>query len=85
MLNAGIKDGDLLIVECIREARHGDIVIAAVDGEFTCKRLQLLPAPALVPANPAYSAIPLNDDIETETVVFGVVRHLVHSFKFRDA
>ncbi len=37
MLNAGIKDGDLLIVECIREAKHGDIVIAAVDGEFTCK------------------------------------------------
>ncbi|XGJ36466.1 S24 family peptidase [Citrobacter freundii] len=83
MLNAGIKDGDLLIVECIREARHGDIVIAAVDGEFTCKRLQLLPSPALVPANPAYSSIPLTEDIET--VVFGVVRHLVHSFKFRDA
>lgn len=83
MRNAGIRDGDLLVVECIREAKHGDIVIAAVDGEFTCKRLQLLPAPALVPANPAYSAIPLNDDIET--VIFGVVRHLVHSFKFRDA
>lgn len=83
MLNAGIKDGDLLIVECIREAKHGDIVIAAVDGEFTCKRLQLLPSPALVPANPAYSSIPLTEDIET--VVFGVVRHLVHSFKFRDA
>lgn len=30
MLNAGIKDGDLLIVECIREAKHGDIVIEAV-------------------------------------------------------
>lgn len=83
MRNAGIRDGDLLIVECIREARHGDIVIAAVNGEFTCKRLQLLPSPALLPANPAYSAIPLTDDIET--VVFGVVRHLVHSFKFRDA
>ncbi|EPI3274325.1 S24 family peptidase [Klebsiella pneumoniae] len=71
------------MVECIREAKHGDIVIAAVDGEFTCKRLQLLPSSALVPVNPAYSAIPLNDDIET--VVFGVVRHLVYSFEFRDA
>nr|WP_321572689.1 S24 family peptidase [Enterobacter cancerogenus] len=83
MRNAGIRDGDLLIFECIREAKYGDIVIAAVDGEFTCKKLQLLPSSALVPDNPAYSAIPLNDDIET--VVFGVVRHLVHSLKFRDA
>lgn len=83
MQNAGIRDGDLLVVECIRQARHGDIVIAAVDGEFTCKRLQLLPMPALLPGNPEYSPIPLTEDVDT--VVFGVVRHLVHSFKSRDS
>ncbi|WP_261641329.1 translesion error-prone DNA polymerase V autoproteolytic subunit [Erwinia mallotivora] len=81
MRHAGIRNGDLLVVECIREARHGDIVIAAVDGEFTCKRLQLLPYPALVPANPAFATISLTEDVDT--VVFGVVQHVVHSFELK--
>jgi DNA polymerase V len=83
MRNAVIRFVYLLIVDCIREAKQGYFVFAALNVVFTCKRLQLLPSPALLPANPAYSAIPLTDDIET--VVFGVVRHLVHSFKFRGA
>lgn len=78
MIDAGIQDGDLLVVESYSEPQHGDIVIAAIDGEFTCKRLQLRPRPALLPANAAYRAIPLTDDVDT--VVFGVVRHCVHSF-----
>uniref|UniRef100_UPI00237EF57D translesion error-prone DNA polymerase V autoproteolytic subunit n=2 Tax=Enterobacterales TaxID=91347 RepID=UPI00237EF57D len=65
MQDAGILDGDLLVVECFYRAQHGDIVIATVDGEFTCKRLQLLPRPMLLPANPAFAPIPLGDDIET--------------------
>ncbi|AXF76909.1 translesion error-prone DNA polymerase V autoproteolytic subunit [Erwinia tracheiphila] len=83
MQNVGIRNGDLLVVECIRQARHGDIVIAAVDGEFTCKRLQLMPYPALVPANPAFATIPLTEDVDT--VVFGVVQHVVHSFDMKKA
>lgn len=77
MQDAGILDGDLLVVECFYRAQHGDIVIATVDGEFTCKRLQLLPRPMLLPANPAFAPIPLGDDIET--VIFGVVRHAIHT------
>lgn len=34
MQDAGILDGDLLVVECFYRAQHGDIVIA--NGEFTC-------------------------------------------------
>ncbi len=42
MIDGGISDGDLLIVDSAITASHGDIVIAAVvDGEFTVKRLQL--------------------------------------------
>ncbi|EMH7336674.1 translesion error-prone DNA polymerase V autoproteolytic subunit [Serratia marcescens] len=77
MQDAGILDGDLLVVECFYRAQHGDIVIATVDGEFTCKRLQLLPRPMLLPANPAFAPIPLGDDIETG--IFGVVRHAIHT------
>ncbi len=37
MIDGGISDGDLLIVDSAITASHGDIVIAAVDGEFTVK------------------------------------------------
>jgi len=78
MRDAGISDGDLLVVDCYHEARHGDIVIATLEGEFTCKRLQLQPVPCLLAENPAFSAVPLSDEVET--VVFGVVRHVIHTF-----
>ncbi|EOF5296667.1 translesion error-prone DNA polymerase V autoproteolytic subunit, partial [Salmonella enterica] len=57
MIDAGINDGDLLVVDSSRTAEHGDIVIAAVDGEFTVKRLQLRPTVQLNPMNSAYSPI----------------------------
>ena len=57
MINAGIDEGDLLVVDSARKAEHGDIVIAAVGGEFTVKKLQLLPRVQLNPMNPAYSPI----------------------------
>ena len=40
MTGAGIHDGDLLIVDRSIEAAHDKIVIAALDGELTVKRLQ---------------------------------------------
>ena len=39
MIGAGIQEGDLLVVDRALEARHGDIVMAVVDGELTVKRL----------------------------------------------
>lgn len=39
MMGAGIYDGDLLIVDKSLEPMDGDVVIAALDGEFTVKRL----------------------------------------------
>ena len=42
MIEGGINNGDLLVVDSSRKPEHGDIVIAAVEGEFTVKRLQLL-------------------------------------------
>jgi DNA polymerase V len=38
MEGAGIFDGDLLVVDRHLAPQHGDIVVAQVDGEFTCKR-----------------------------------------------
>lgn len=77
MREAGIGEGDLLVVDSSQTAEHGDIVIAAVDGEFTVKRLQLHPTVALIPENPAYAPILVNSEDTLE--VFGVVTYIVKS------
>ncbi|MBK4998781.1 translesion error-prone DNA polymerase V autoproteolytic subunit [Pseudomonas sp. S31] len=39
MIGAGIFPGDLLAVDRSKEARHGEVIIAALNGEPICKRL----------------------------------------------
>ena len=41
MINAGIKDNDLVIVDKSLTAKPGNIIIAMIDGEFTIKRLSI--------------------------------------------
>ena len=76
MVDHGIRDGDLLIVDRSRKARHGSVVVAAVDGEFTVKELQLEPSIALLPGNRAYQPIYFSEGQELE--IFGVVAFVVH-------
>ena len=71
MVEHGIRDGDLLVVDRSRKARHGSVVVAAVDGEFTVKELQLEPTVALLPGNQAYRPIHFSEGQELE--IFGVV------------
>ena len=75
MIDAGIGDGDLLVVDSSRTARHGDIVIAAVEREFTVKRLQLRPTVQLNPMNSAYSPIIIGSEDALD--IFGVVTFIV--------
>lgn len=77
MIEGGIHNGDLLVVDSSRTAVHGDIVIAAVDGEFTVKRLQLRPTIQLNPMNCAYSPIVVG--CEETLDIFGVVTYIVKS------
>jgi DNA polymerase V len=77
MIEAGISDGDLLVVDSSRTAEHGDIVIAAVEGEFTVKRLQLRPTVQLIPMNSAYNPIIVGSEDTLD--VFGVVNFIVKS------
>lgn len=39
MIDAGLFDGDWLVVDKVIRAVHNNVVVAVVDGEFTCKRL----------------------------------------------
>lgn len=78
MIDGGISDGDLLVDSAIT-ASHGDIVIAAVDGEFTVKKLQLRPTVQLIPMNSAYSPITISSEDTLD--VFGVVIHVVKAMR----
>ncbi|MBR3663603.1 MAG: translesion error-prone DNA polymerase V autoproteolytic subunit [Desulfovibrio sp.] len=78
MIGAGIHNGDLLVVDRSAEAAHGRIVIAAIEGELTVKRLCRKDGRVLLrPENPAYSDI---DITEREYVfIWGIVTFVIHS------
>ncbi len=79
MINAGIHDNDLLIVDRSLDAGHNSIVIAAVDGELTVKRLvRQQEKTLLMPENENFAPI---DITEREYVhIWGVVAYVVHKF-----
>ena len=75
MVDAGIHDGDLAVVERKTEATQGDIVVAIVDDEFTLKTLARdKDGYHLLPANPNYSVIRPNGKLEIFGVLVGLVR-----------
>ena len=79
MIEAGIYDGDVLVVDRSVEAEHGDIVVAAVGNEFTVKELCTRPSLCLLPRNPAYKPIrPRNGE---ELNIFGVVTNVIRQMK----
>ena len=79
MIGAGIYDNDLLVVDRSLEAKSGAIVIAVVNNELTVKRLLIRDDGVfLMPENPVYAPIQLNDFMELH--VWGVVAHVIHSF-----
>lgn len=78
MQDAGIEDGDVLVVDRALEASHGRIVIAVVDGEFTVKRLYRRGnRVCLEAANPDYPVIQFRDGQELQ--VWGVVTRIIKS------
>jgi len=80
MIGAGIQEGNLLVVDRSLEARHGDIVIAVIDGELTVKRLEKRRGRIrLVAENPAYAPIELQDG--QELTVWGVVTSVIQRIK----
>jgi DNA polymerase V len=81
MIERGIYCGDVLVVNRALDAVSGDVVIASVDGEFTVKELSWRPGqrPMLVPANPKYPPICINDGEEFD--LFGVATYCLHRLR----
>ena len=77
MLEAGILEGDLAVVEWRSNAKPGDIVVALVDGELTLKYLAKDKLGYyLRPANDAYPLIRAQGTLEISGVMVGLVRRL---------
>lgn len=72
MQGAEIFDGDILVVDKSIRPRHGQIVIAFVDGQRLVKRLfRRSGRVALLAENPAYAALEIREDMEL--MIWGVV------------
>lgn len=76
MRDAGIDDGDLLLVDRAIAPAHGHIVIAVVDDEFICRRLCRQGSEVQLRASdPARASIAARDGQELQ--VWGVVTHAI--------
>ena len=80
MTGAGINDGDILIVDRSIEATNRKIVIAAVNGELTVKRLvKKNTSCSLVAENSNYESLEINEESQCE--IWGVVTSVIHQFE----
>ncbi|MFT6453082.1 MAG: repressor LexA, partial [Halocynthiibacter sp.] len=77
MIDAGINDGDVVVIRETSAAENGDIVVAMVDGyETTLKRFRRNgTAIALEAANPAYETRVFRDDqVKVQGKLVGLIR-----------
>ena len=80
MKDVGILDGDILVVDKSIEPQDGKIVIAALDGELTVKRLSMKSTGTwLVPENENYPPILVKES--SDIVIWGVVTATISQFK----
>ena len=80
MIDLGILDGDLMVIDRSLTPRHDDVVVADLNGAFTVKRLiHKADQSFLMPANPDYPPIPINPDDEVR--IWGVVVRVIHDLR----
>lgn len=78
MTDAGISDGDLLVIDKGLSPQNNDIVVAFIDGEFTLKRIELDKTNQclwLMPANDRYKPIKVTED--NDFIIWGVVTYSI--------
>ena len=77
MVDAGIQDGDLLVIDKALEPKEGSIAVCYLDGEFTVKRLAVREECVyLMPANAEFKPIKITE--ENDFLVWGLVAYVIH-------
>lgn len=76
MIDAGINDKDVLVVDRSIEPQNNKIAICFIDGEFTVKRIQLeKDCLYLLPENPNYQPIKVTE--ENQFIIWGMVTYVI--------
>lgn len=76
MIDAGINDKDVLVVDRSLEPQNNKIAICFIDGEFTVKRIQLQKdCLYLMPENPNYVPIKITED--NNLIIWGIVTYVI--------
>lgn len=76
MQDAGMSDGDLLVIDRSLEPQNGKIAVCMLDGEFTVKRLRVEnDGIYLVPENEKFTEIKVEEN--QELVIWGIVTYVV--------
>lgn len=79
---AGICDGDIIVIDKSLEAKNGDFVVAFIDGEFTLKEFRFDDddnCAWLIPHNKDYSPIKVTGD--NEFIVWGVLTYTIKQLR----
>jgi DNA polymerase V len=78
MIDAGINDKDLLVIDRSLEPINNKIAVCFIDGEFTVKRLRVDGTKVwLKPENPDYPIIEITE--ENDFLIWGVVTNVIKS------
>lgn len=76
MQDAGVYDGDILIIDKSLEPRNGDMAVCFVDGEFTIKYIKIEKDIVwLIPANDKYQPIKVTE--ENDFLIWGIVTYSI--------
>ena len=82
MIDAGVNEGDILVIDKSLEPRSGDMAVCFIDGEFTLKYLQFDAGKAsrkttvrLVPANERYPVIEVGEG--SDFIIWGIVTYVI--------
>jgi DNA polymerase V len=76
MIDAGVDEGDILVIDKALEARDGDMAVFFVDGEFTLKYIYIREdGIVLKPANPRYPEIEITEGVDFK--MWGVVTYII--------
>ena len=76
MIEAGLNDGDLLVIDKSLNPENGKIAVCLIDGDFTVKRIKKEKNKLfLVPENNKYKKIEVKE--ENELIIWGIVEYVI--------
>lgn len=79
MKDAGIGDGDLLVIDKSIQPTNDRIAVCYIDGDFTVKRIKIEnDCIWLIPENETYTPIKVTSD--NDFIIWGIVTHVIKAF-----